>query len=483
MAAVRLGDLAPDSHRFVGKRVLLTGERAVLATANGRYCLLGSLRLLVRVCPNLAVFLPAGSDELVAACRALVRRLAFDGDVEFLAEMPDDAAYDAVLSVGTNPNPALPCTVINSNGWLARVSSGTTPLDGTCDVSNPVGALGAACLGVGDVFKRLIRLKESRGRLLDGVTFSLFNYRCGINDPGPPLPPALPLDMLLVGAGAIGNGVIYLLSLLPVSGQVSIVDAQTFGDENLGTCILIGPGDLGVPKALFAERILTGSVAATGFHEDLDTFARRLGQGMAYPRVVVTALDNIDTRHQAQSLWPDVIIDGAIGDFPCQVSQHRHGEDSACMVCLFRRPPGPSAETVASRATGLSPSRTQQADAVVTDADVHAALPECQDWLRERVGRPICSVVREGVARQISEEVQRAGFAPSVPFVACLSACMVVAELIKEAARWPTELVTRFQFDVLRGPAFGLMVPQDKRRDCTCFVRTRNIQVIRQRRQ
>jgi hypothetical protein len=58
---------------------------------------------------------------------------------------------------------------------------------------------------------------------------------------------------------------------------------------------------------------------------------------------------------------------------------------------------------------------------------------------------------------------------------------MVVAELIKEAAGWPTVLQTRYQFDVLRGPAFGSMVPQEKRRDCTCFTRARNIEIIRQR--
>jgi molybdopterin/thiamine biosynthesis adenylyltransferase len=327
-----------------------------------------------------------------------------------------------------------------------------------------------------------IRLKESRGRLLDGLTFSLHSYRCQEGDPGPALPAQLPLDLLLVGAGAIGNGIVHLLSRLPTTGQAWIVDAQTFQEENLGTCLLIGPQDLGVPKAAFAETILGIRLRARGFHEELEAFQRRLGSELGYPRVVLTALDNIDARHAAQKLWPGLIIDGAIGDFPCQVSRHQWGEDSACLVCLFRHPPGPAAENVASLATGLSRVRVQQAEEAVTEADVRAAPADRQDWLRARLGRQICSVVREGVAQQISQEDQRKGFAPSVPFVACLSACMVVGELVKCAAGWNTALETRYQLDTLRGPASGTMVPQEKRRDCDCFVRRRNIETWRQRR-
>jgi molybdopterin/thiamine biosynthesis adenylyltransferase len=433
--------------------------------------------------PNLSVVLPpALSGNLLDECRQVADRITFGRAVEFPAGAPDLTGYDAILSVGTRARPELPWIVINSNGWLARVSSGGTSLPGTAAQSNPVGALAAACLGVVEVFKRLIRLKEGRGRLFDGLTFSLYSYRCGEHDPGPTLPAALPLDLLLVGAGAIGNGIIHLLSRLSVSGRAWIVDAQKFQDENLGTCLLIGPQELDMPKASFAEQVLGGRLQARGFHEELATFQQHLGAEISYPRVVVTGLDNIDARHEAQALWPDLIIDGAIGDFPCQVSRHQWGEDGACLICLFRHPPGPAAEAVASRATGLSQSRVQQAEATVTEEDVRAAPTDQLEWLRERLGRPICSVVQEGVAHQISQEGQRRGFAPSVPFVACLSACMVVGELVKVAAGWTTSLETRFQFDALRGPAYGEMVPQEKRRDCECATRAGNIVTWRQRR-
>lgn len=63
------------------------------------------------------------------------------------------------------------------------------------------------------------------------------------------------VDQLLAGVGAIGNGVVYLLERLPMSGHLLIVDSQDYGPENLGTRIMIGPQDVGNSKALFgAER-------------------------------------------------------------------------------------------------------------------------------------------------------------------------------------------------------------------------------------
>ena len=97
-------------------------------------------------------------------------------------------------------------------------------------------------------------------------------------------------------------------------------------------------------------------------------------------------------------------------------------------------------------------------------------------------GRPICSVVQEAIAQQLSAEAQRAGFEPSVPFVACLRASMIAAELVKFQAGWPTPLEPRFQLDVLRGPAFGQFLPQARRSDCVCTTRSQNIEKVRRAR-
>ena len=65
----------------------------------------------------------------------------------------------------------------------------------------------------------------------------------------PRLPSSLDVDLLLVGGGAIGNGTVRLLSQLHCRGRIDIVDAQTYAEENLGTCLLMGTADLGESKA------------------------------------------------------------------------------------------------------------------------------------------------------------------------------------------------------------------------------------------
>jgi hypothetical protein len=197
-----------------------------------------------------------------------------------------------------------------------------------------------------------------------------------------------------------------------------------------------------------------------------------------YPAVILNGLDNIDVRHEVQrTLWPDLIIDGAIGDFGCQVSRHPWTENVACLICLFRRP-FRSAEILATEASGLAENRVRQPDELVTTADVEAASEEKKEYLRVRIGKPICSVVSEAVTQKISQDAQARGFEPSVPFVAAFSACMVVAQAISHLAGWTPTLETRFQFDFLQGPARGEHYPQERRKDCLCR-RRKNIDRLR----
>jgi molybdopterin/thiamine biosynthesis adenylyltransferase len=333
---------------------------------------------------------------------------------------------------------------------------------------------------VSEVFKRLIRLKRERGRFFDGLSFSFFTYSTEEKDTGPPLPAEMDLDALLVGVGAIGNGVVHLLDRLPVRGKIVVVDSQEYGRENFGTCLLIGPAEIRKKKALFASEILEGKLAIKYFAEDFSKFSNRLGTEVPFPRVALNAVDNVETRREIQrELWSDMIIDGAIGDFSCQASRHAWDEAVACLICLFPEPEGEPAELVASRATGLASTRTQNAEAKVCEDDVRNAPAEKKAWLRKQIGKRICSVVQEAVAQAISEEKLRERFQPSVPFVACLSSCMMVGELIRSTLELPSPLEPRFQFDVLRGPHYGQDFPQVRRHDCICVTRRENIEIVR----
>ena len=62
--------------------------------------------------------------------------------------------------------------------------------------------------------------------MLNGFVFSLRTYEHGAEDFGPALPESFGCDLLIVGGGAIGNGLVHLISQLPFKGKVKIVDRQ-----------------------------------------------------------------------------------------------------------------------------------------------------------------------------------------------------------------------------------------------------------------
>jgi len=472
-AAAGIKQFAPDYHRFSGeKAVLLTGDERTLATQNGRNCFLSCIRLLPRICRNVVVWPQANPQGLRDAASEIARSIQFDVPVQFVDAKPQMGTFDAILNVGVDAAESLPWTSVNADGWIARVSSKGGQLPPSSGQENAISSLAAACLGVAEVFKRLICLQPRRGGLLSNLSFSLFDYTTDGQSLGPALPMEIPLDVTMVGAGAIGNGIAYLLTELPVVGTARVVDRQCFGEENLGTCLLIGPKHVTFSKAEILAGFLKKRLHSLGYHEDVETFSRRLRSDFPIPSVVINGLDDVDARHQVQSLlWPELIIDGAIGDFACQVSRHAWNGDEACLMCAYPKQAGESAIKIERRATGLSELRLLDPDSLVTIADVNAAPEDRRDFLAANLGRTVCSVTREGVAQLISLEKQDQKFQPSVPFVACLSACMVIAELVKHATKVLSPLDGRFQFDSLVGPMAGQMFPERRHSTCSCVTR------------
>lgn len=510
--AEHLGVDAADIHRFTEKSVLLTGDIEFLSTPAGRLIALFTLRFLVRICRNVTVLLPeVGREQLLpdglrrisslaAELKAEAEHIAFAAPVLFDSEAKI-AEFDATLSIGYRTDPQLPITVVNTRNWVAFVSSSGREIPAGTGVANPVSAMGAAALATGEVFKRLISLNPSRGTYLDRVSFSFYDYRSGdeIVDEGPTLSGMVLLDLLLVGCGAIGNGILGILAEFVsdgrVSGRINVVDNQAYQPENLGTCLLIGPHEIEakIPKAEFAEGFLRASLRKSpsngesltvhGYVKRIEDFARAMKDEDA-PAIIVNALDNIEARRSSQAIWPDLMIDGAIGESMCQVSRHSGSGQEACVRCLFRTEVIGSAASATAEETGLALPRVSQHDDVITEVDVQTAPEGKQEFLRSKLGRKIgeviCARMSERAARNLSEEDPVDGFEPSVPFVACLASTMVCSELIKSAFGLPTALDCRFQFDFLWGPGNGLMFPEIARQDCDCVTRAKNIQRLRQ---
>ena len=217
--------------------------------------------------------------------------------------------------------------------------------------ANPIGALGAACLGVAEVFKRLIALRPERGELSPGTTFSFYDYRES-GSAGPALPTEVPVDLALFGAGAIGNGIVHLLSVLPVLGRINVVDRQAVQEENWGTYFLVGPGEFGISKAEWASSTLQSKLTTGWLRGSVEEYVEQCGKRVPFPRLILNGLDNISARRAVQGLWPDQIIDGAIGPTVCEVTIHPWKGNLSCLCCDFEEPVV-EAVAVQAHSTGL----------------------------------------------------------------------------------------------------------------------------------
>lgn len=476
MAAAKvLGKNALDKECFFDKKVLITGEKDVLMTGNGRECFLNSIRLIIKFNRNLTILIPSGVD-IEKEARELINQIKSN---DVLVNIVDDAnlqEYDSILSIGVSGKKDLPWTVINSNGWLARIASTGNSLPVDCSLYNPIGSLAAASLGASEIFKRIAKIVPCRGELIEQLSFSFFSYSSS-NDPGPLISCVNISNTAIIGAGSIGNGLIYLLNHLPITGSALLVDNQRFEEGNLGTCILIGPKEIGIPKIELATRFRQGSLCIKGFCESVAEFKKRVGAEISYPKIILGAVDNIPARREIQNFWPDLIIDGAMGEFACQVGLHPIEVDASCLLCDFEEP-SEKAEKAQSELTGLSELRILDSSSCVTIEDIENAPREKKDWLKKHVGEEVCSVISAATIEKISTEKFQENFRPAIPFVACLSACMIIAELIKYIYKLPT-VKYGFKFDCLVGPQYGSVISHQRKRSCVCVQRQGNIRILR----
>lgn len=475
-----------DEPEVLSRIVVLTGEPETLATRNGAWCLLNAMRLLSRNVGQLRVVLPEGIGSLENEVRELASTLWSAGSVEVLDEREPNSATPAhaVLNIGTVVPEDSRWTSINSSGWLARVSSRPGRLNGNTALSNPLGAMAAAALGVSEVFKRVYGINTEQAPLLEATEFSLYNLSTGDTAPGPELPTVMHLpNTLMVGAGAIGNAIALLMSQLQLHGQLHIVDKQAFAEENFGTCVLLDDKAwLSTSKAQRLAQVLSSGGLTCTFEQSPIAIAARgpVLRSMA-TELVLNALDDVDARRDTQLLWPSVLVDGGINAVGAAVRVHRLDRPSwACMRCGFKQSEV-SARALQSEATGLSEEALgTDHDRRLTDGDIAVADAELRPWLKEQqqLGRTVCATIAEGQARRMGMSIAP-GFRPSSPFVAALSAALVMAEALKALYFKEAQKIQHFQLEsIFIGPSSGAALVTSASTRCECSVHRSHINTV-----
>lgn len=211
---------------------------------------------------------------------------------------------------------------VGSNGWTGLVSSRRAQGCGTSDV--PFGAGAAACLAAANLFRQVFLPAphlDRDARLstlgIDGPEHLEVRGRLG--------------DVVLAGAGAIGNSVAWALARTSMEGSLNIVDKETIDLGNLQRYALALRSDEGAPKVEVAARYIDGSLAARTHLSDIATYLA--GRHHQVHRLLL-ALDSARDRRAAQASLPRWIANGWTQPGDLGVSTHDFLM-GACVCCLY----------------------------------------------------------------------------------------------------------------------------------------------------
>ena len=326
---------------------------------------------------------------------------------------------------------------VTGAGWIAWIGT-ETPITELTDGPNPIGPWFAASLAAGEVFKRARGL--SRGRfalsdegydLWDGRTGPLKSLTEGPSLKGHTLPP-----FILVGAGAVGQGIIALLGVSKISTFVVTIDDDAHDGTNLNRCFVAGTEDVEHPKvnAVARYRSITelpgvefeGTLQRFVQHGPLDDMpeAMRLAQLDDSFEVIFSAVDKNTSRWDVQGLKPHLVIGGSTDQLTAKAMTYGAQTDGPCLACHNpREEDGARRRELEQRIRGLDEvkARAFLTDLGIDPEEIDAVL----DYLRNE---PVCGSVGDRVLGKLAGS-STGEF--SVSFVSMAAAVLALVRLLQ----------------------------------------------------
>ncbi|WP_371579569.1 ThiF family adenylyltransferase [Streptomyces sp. NBC_01314] len=274
----------------------------------------------------------------------------------------------------------------------------------------------------------------------------------------------------LVGAGAIGTGITLILGLMGTTGELTVVEPESFEPPNV-TTYSIGTrhdADERVHKTQLVRRYLP-RMDVTPIPHSAQDFIDAVDNGTApWPRTVLGAVHSVEARHEIQRIHADLTLDGSTGGSAgTTLALHEAVPQGPCIRCYYPQPTvpvGPSAEQLLHEATGLPLQRIARGDELITDADLDGLSARHRAALLPHVGKPVCGVSNlMGLTTTDADDFQ-----PSASFVAQQAACLVVGAMIARRTGHAAGPMRHVEYDARVGPWYDMTTPRRPRPTCTC---------------
>lgn len=461
---------SPLRARVEEQHVLVTLDPDEAATFTTARVLVANLR---RLPVKLTLDPDAGDRPLTADERADLVDVAADIDPDLPLHLGLGLAlgYTVHLHVGTGPTTAALRGVPDGHGtqlrpaghtFLAQRSNGTG-----------LGAVVTAAMLTAEAFKVVVDIRAGRhspARPIDFCPVSLASPDAA----GPMSVPTLD-KVALIGVGAIGTAITFILRELQAQGELTVVDPQIFDDPNVTTYSLGSIHDAAeaIPKVDLVARELP-LVQVTPIHGTAQDLIDAIDAGRApMPEVVLGAVDSIEARHEIARIHASHTFDGSTGGAAgTTLSLAESNPHGPCLRCYYpvTQPSGPSAEQRLADLTGLPLQRIARGQEPITEDDVALVTTEHRAAVEALLGKPIC-----GLGKALALTGVDDAFSPSASFVAQQAAALVVASLIRHANGTSTGTVD-LQYDALFGPRENMVDARRPSPGCRC----QNDEIIQQ---
>lgn len=242
-----------------------------------------------------------------------------------------------------------PMLSVVGDGWCAWVGDPhAAPKNVKPRFDNPLGPFLAAALAAGEIFKRSRGILRDRYLNADG--FSLWS---GESDPqwasltqGPELSGQVLPPVHVVGAGAVGNAIAYIVANAGLADAYLIVmDDDTYDGTNLNRCLVAGHLDVGHLKVEAIARLLNNDGT------DCFPFPKTIREYIADPRkglrpdaareadelefgIVLSCVDKGTSRQDVQGLHPRLLLGASTLDLRARSNVYGLWTGSACLGCF-----------------------------------------------------------------------------------------------------------------------------------------------------
>jgi hypothetical protein len=145
-------------------------------------------------------------------------------------------------------------------------------------------------------------------------------------------------ECYLAGAGAVGNGFLYALRHLDLTGAMYVVDPKRVNSGGLNRCLLVHDDDIGHPKASrICQAVQSAFPNLRLIPKDMVLADARKERGSDFliQRLIV-AVDSRGARRSLQAELPKAVFDASTTDIR-EVVLHfnRQPSDLACLSCVY----------------------------------------------------------------------------------------------------------------------------------------------------